>query len=63
MKRPMKEPPSKEKPDTGENKPLEDEPKKKGRRKIMASMESEDESDYLERVHYHKGPRKSDKNK
>jgi hypothetical protein len=63
MKRPMKEPPSKEKPDTGENKPPEDEPKKKGRRKIMASMDSEDESDYLERVHYHKGPRKSDKNK
>jgi hypothetical protein len=63
MKRPMKEPPSKEKPDTGENKPPEDEPKKKGRRKIMASMDSEDESDYLERVHYHKGPRKSNKNK
>jgi hypothetical protein len=63
MKRPMKEPPSKEKPDTGENKPPEDEPKKKDRRKIMASMDSEDESDYLERVHYHKGPRKSDKNK
>jgi hypothetical protein len=63
MKRPMKEPPSKEKPDTGENKPPEDEPKKKGRRKIMASMDSEDESDYLEKVHYHKGPRKSDKNK
>jgi hypothetical protein len=37
MKHPMKEPPSKEKPDTGENKSLEDEPKKKGRRKIMAS--------------------------